>query len=72
MMENVRRDAPRIAPLVLAWRRYSVLALYGSVHHQIDSAVLKAFPCQTIPRHLLDLAKTIRNGLRATFRATAN
>jgi hypothetical protein len=36
------------------WRSYRVLASAGSDHHQINPAVFKAFPCQTIPRHLLD------------------
>jgi hypothetical protein len=27
---------------------------HGSDHHQIDSSVFEALPCQTIPRHLFD------------------
>jgi hypothetical protein len=31
----------------IAWR-------LNSDHHQLDPSVFKAFPCQTIPRHLFD------------------
>jgi hypothetical protein len=54
MMENHQKESAADRAVGVGWAQISHGGVHGSDHHQIDPAVFEAFPCQTIPRDLLD------------------